>query len=119
MDDTEKRINKEKNRLKRLYKNIDENTRKAVEGLICCAAFMRVSLEDFEKDLKKNGYVELFSQSEKQEPYERKRPVADLYNTMNANYQKIIKQLSDLLPRELQAPQSDSFDEFVTERKEV
>jgi len=36
----------------------------------------------------------MFTQSEKTEPYERERPVARLYNTMNANYQKIIKQLA-------------------------
>ena len=44
--------------------------------------------------------TEKFSQSENQEPYDRKRPVADLYSAYNTSYQKIIKQLTDLLPTE-------------------
>lgn len=96
--DKAERIKKEENKLKRIFKNLDENKKRTVEGLIKRAAFMRASLEDFEEDLDLNGFVEEFAQSEKQEPYERKRPVADLYNTMNTSYQKIIKQLTDLLP---------------------
>lgn len=92
------RIKKEENKLKKIFKNLDENKMKTVEGLIKRAAFMRASLEDFEVDLDLKGFVEEFAQSDKQEPYERKRPVADLYNTMNTSYQKIIKQLTDLLP---------------------
>lgn len=92
------RIKKEENKLKEIFKNLDKNKKQSVEGLIKRAAFMRVSLEDFEADLDCNGFVEPFAQSDKQEPYDRKRPVADLYNTMNTSYQKIVKQLTDLLP---------------------
>ena len=77
---------------------------------------MRVTLEIYEKDLDENGYVESFTQSEKTEPYERERPVARLYNTMNKNYQSIIKQLTDLLPAEVQKMEDDNFDDFVSNR---
>lgn len=50
----------------------------SVDGIIRWAAFMRVTLEDMEKDLDENGFTELFSQSEKLEPYERERPLARL-----------------------------------------
>lgn len=98
--DKAERIKKEENKLKRIFKNLEENKKKTVEGLIRRAAFMRASLEEFEEYLDANGFVEKFSQGDKQEPYDRKRPVADLYNTMNTSYQKIIKQLTDLLPEE-------------------
>lgn len=42
--------------------------------------------------------MESFTQSDKQAPYERERPVARLYNAMNKNYQAIMKQLKDALP---------------------
>lgn len=79
---------------------------------------MRITLEDYEKDLDNKGYVEMFSQSEKTDPYERERPVARLYNTMNKNYQTIIKQLGDLLPKEnvSKTQQDDGFDSFVNGR---
>ena len=96
------RIKKEENKLKRIFRDLPENKKRTVEGLIKRAAFMRASLEDFEEDLDTNGFVEEFRQGEKQDPYGRKRPTADLYNTMNTSYQKIIKQLTDLLPEEKQ-----------------
>lgn len=105
------RVKKEENKLKKIFKNLDENKKQSVEGLIKRAAFMRVSLEDFEADLDCNGFVEKFAQSDKQEPYERKRPVADLYNTMNTSYQKIVKQLTDLLPEGKE--EADELLEFV------
>lgn len=113
----DKRIKKEENRLKRIYKNIEENKKDTVIGLIQRLAYLRVTLEDFERDLDENGFTELFQQGEKQSPYERKRPVADLYNTMNTAYQKGIKQLTDLLPKEIKvADEDDGFEDFVNSK---
>lgn len=108
----EERIKAEKNRLVRIYKEISKENKSIIDGLINRAAFMRVTLEDMEKDLDDKGFVEEFSQSEKLEPYERERPVARLYNTMNKNYQSIIKQLSDLLPAEKPIEKKDPSDEM-------
>jgi hypothetical protein len=69
-----------------------------------------------QRDIIENGCVEMFSQTDKAEPYERERPVARLYNTMNKNYQSIIKQLSDLLPKELPKQEDDGFGEFCDSR---
>lgn len=114
----DERIKKEERRLKRIYKNIDKDNKAIIDGLIQRAAYMRVTLEDWEKDIMENGYYEMFTQSEKTEPYERERPVARLYNTMNANYQKIIKQLSDLVPKEAptKGVEDDGFADFVNSR---
>ena len=111
------RISTEDKRLRKIYKDLKKDKIATVDGLIRRAAYMRITLEDMEIDLDTNGFVELFSQSEKTEPYERERPVARLYNTMNKNYQSIIKQLSDLLPKEVQQTEvNDGFDDFVNDR---
>lgn len=114
----DKRILKEIERLNVIYRNIKKENKSIIEGLIQRAAYMRITLEDYEKDLDNKGYVEMFSQSEKTDPYERERPVARLYNTMNKNYQTIIKQLGDLLPKEnvSKTQQDDGFDSFVNGR---
>lgn len=112
----DERIQKEERRLKRIYKNIDRDNKAIIEGLIQRAAYMRITLEDWEKDIMENGYIEMFTQSEKTDPYERERPVARLYNTMNANYQKIIKQLSDLVPKEVKVVEDDGFKDFIAQR---
>lgn len=113
----EKRINNEIKRLNNIYKDIEPKKKNTLIGLIQRLAYIRISLEDFEKDLDDNGFVEMFSQSEKQDPYERKRPVADLYNTMNTSYQKGLKQLTDLLPKETpKNDDNDGFEDFVNSK---
>ncbi|MGG3383071.1 hypothetical protein [Heyndrickxia faecalis] len=96
----DERVRKEKNRLKKLFKNIPPNKLKVVDGLIIQAARLRVLLDENWEDITINGDYEMFSQSEKTDPYERERPVARLYNTRDKTYQVIIKQLTDLLPDE-------------------
>lgn len=110
------RIRAEKKRLEAHYSELSESRQAVAQSLIERAAFMRVELEDLETDLSEKGWTELFSQGN-QEPYARARPEGQTYNTMNANYQKIIKQLDSMLPRDEPGPEKDDgFDEFVAGR---
>lgn len=96
----DRRIKAELKKLKTIFKDLDKDSLWLHDGLIHRAAFMRITLEDYETDINENGSVEMFSQSPDQKPYERARPVMQFYNTTNKNYQSIIKQLTDLLPKE-------------------
>lgn len=109
----EKRIEKEILRLSKFFAAAPAGKRQLAEGLIRRAAYMRVTLEDFEVDLDTNGHVELFSQSEKLEPYERERPAARLYNSMIRNYQTLMKQLVDLLPANASNEIKNEIKEFM------
>jgi len=109
----DERITAEDKRLRALFKDLPKDTLTLMDGLIKRAAYMRVTLEDYEADLDARGYVESFSQSEKLEPYERERPVARLYNTMNKNYQSIIKQLADSLPETTAQDASEEIMKFA------
>lgn len=111
------RIKAEKSRLSKIYSAMDEDRKAMAMGLVERAAFMRVQLEDLESDLLANGWTELFTQGA-QTPYERARPSGQQYNTLNANYQKIIKQLDALMPKASAAkpPEDDGFDNFVSGR---
>ncbi|MBJ8027753.1 hypothetical protein [Bacillus cereus group sp. N21] len=114
----EDRVKKEINRLKRIYKEMPKDTLMVVEGLIVEAADLRVRLEDIRKDLDENGYDEMFSQSETQEPYERERPAARRYIAMNKSYQTIMKQLGDYIPKPdtKKKEEDDGFERFVQNR---
>ena len=112
----DKRIINEEQRLREIYIDVDDDNKAIIDGLIQRAAFMRTTLEDWEKDIDKNGYYEMFTQSVNTPPYERERPVIRLYNTMNKNYQSIIKQLSDLVPKETKAVEDDGFKDFIAQR---
>lgn len=116
----DERIRGEKQRLSRIYKNLDENKKKLAAGLIERAAFMRIECEDLEADLIENGWTEQFQQSEKLEPYDRARPQGQAYQQLNANYQKVIKQLDALLPQVKQSGrEDDGFADFVNGRDEL
>ena len=97
----EQRIKKEEQRLNKIFKDFkDEKKFKTALPLISRASFLKATLEDYEADINENGSVEMFQQGEKQEPYERERPVVRQYNQSCAQYAKIIKQLTDLLPEQ-------------------
>lgn len=111
----EQRVKAEKNRLSKLYKDLDPFQKAIAEALIERAAFMRVQCENLEQDLSENGWTEKFSQGN-QEPYDRARPQGQTYNTLNANYQKIIKQLDAMLPPPPPNEKNDGFDDFINGR---
>lgn len=95
----ETRVKKENTRLRRVFKDLPSQELVVCEGLIMQAARLRVLLDDAWADIRENGDVEMFTQSADAPPYERKRPVADLYNQRDKNYQSVIRQLTDRLPQ--------------------
>lgn len=117
----QREIKKEIKRLEEVYKDIDVKRKDLLPGLIENAAFTRITLKYLAEDLKENGTTEMFSQSENQTPYSRRRPEADLYNTMTSNYLKFIKQLDDMLPKAIEKPTEkiDFLDDFVNSRDEI
>lgn len=114
----DQRVKKEIQRLRRIYKDLPKDTLTVVEGLIVEAADLRIRLEDIRKDLDENGYDEMFTQSDKMEPYERERPQARRYIAMNKNFQSIMKQLGDYIPKHVPEKKEvdDGFDSFVNSR---
>ena len=92
----EKRIKKEINKLKKIFKNLSEDKRKAAEGLIEEAAFMKVTLEEAKYIINKEGLVELFEQGTQR--FIREHPATKVYNTMIQRYATVCKQLFDMIP---------------------
>lgn len=95
----EARVKKEYARLKKVFAGLGEDEGAVCEGLMVQAARLRVLLDDAWLDISEKGDVEMFTQSENAPPYERKRPVAELYNAREKNYQTAIRQLLDRMPQ--------------------
>jgi hypothetical protein len=85
-------------RLKKIYSTLPKNQMAVCDGLIVQAARLRVRLDQLWKDIQDHGETEMFTQSERTDPYERERPAARLFTATDKNYQSIIKQLNDLCP---------------------
>lgn len=87
-------------RLTQIYKTLPPKQFALAQGLIAEAARLRVRCDALWEDLQLNGEVEMFSQSENAEPYERERPASRIYTASNKSYQSIIKQLNDMIPKD-------------------
>lgn len=103
----EKLVKKEEKRLLEGYKDLSNEKLKVAQGLIKQAARNRVMLNYMWEDIQENGEYDLFQQSQNLPAYERERPVARLYNTRDQSYQRAIKQLTDLLPKESKPVETD------------
>ena len=92
----------ETKRLEEIFRVLPQNKYQVAKGLIVQAARHRVRLDYLWRDIQENGETEEFRQSDKTDPYQRKRPVAEIYTATDTNYQKIMAKLLDLVPEEVE-----------------
>lgn len=93
----EEKIKKEKNRLKGIFKNLDENKKKLVTPLIEKAAFMSIELDILQDSIQKNGWTSEYQNGANQWG-EKRSAEADTYIALSKNYTAVIKQLTELVP---------------------
>lgn len=111
----EERTKKEIRRLKRIYKDIDPDVKKATQSLVENAAFMAITLEDLQETINNEGVISEYQNGANQWGT-KKSPEVEIYNTMIKNHMAIIRQLTDLLPKEIEVAEEDVFDAFINNR---
>jgi len=114
----DKRFKRELTRLRRIFTDISKNKKALVDKLIWNAAFQATLLEDLKIDLDTNGYKEEYQNGQYQTGV-KKSVAADLYQNTLKNYSGIIKQLTDLLPKDAPKVEDDGFDAFVNGREDI
>ena len=95
MGSVEKRIAEERNQLIEYFNNTED---KLALKLIDNASFMRVTLQDLENHINKNGVKEEWSNGANQFGV-RESVESQVYKNMIKNYTAVIKQLNDMLPK--------------------
>lgn len=114
-----KRITDYENNLISQCAEMDEKRREIAKGICKVAAFSYIEALDLMDDILENGWVEMFSQSEKTEPYERERPVSGIMLRLFEKYAKSISQLNNMLPSAAAAIKTDdSLSAFIASRKD-
>ena len=91
------KISREIDELNKLFVSIPSNKAKMIEGLIQNAAFMRVTLEELQKDIMENGSI-IECQSGNGFDIIKDNPAQKAYTTMIARYTQTMSQLLNLLP---------------------
>lgn len=114
-----KRIEKEVRRLKRLFKEIDENKKKLVFTTIDDVAFMTITMQDLREQIIRDGTTCEYKNGANQ--YGTKQsPDAQLYLQLSQKQTQAMKILLDCLPKVQRVEvKDDGFDDFVNGREDV
>lgn len=112
-------IEEETKALKTQCSRLDCKKKQIAHRLCAKAAYLKVSLEEMQEDIDTNGYYEKFSQGKDQEPYDRIRPVVNTFNSFTSGYQKYMKQLTEMMPKQIgKIKEKDDFMDFVNGRED-
>ena|SRR5690606_8769598 len=98
-------------RLRRIFKNIPEDKRQLVEGLIQEAAFMRATLEEARAIIDRDGVIENFEQGAQR--FLREHPATKVYASMVNRYTTVCNRLLELLPTSEARESKDELMAFV------
>lgn len=113
-------IKKEYKKLSGIYTKLDTKTKKSVNSLMNEAAFMAASLYELRQIINVKGYTEEYQNGANQKGVKKSSEI-EIYNTMIKNFSAVMKQLTDLLPKDepKTKPQSDGFDDFIDSREDI
>ena len=106
----DKMIRAEKRKLKKLLADLDDDKKKAAEGLIDECSFMRATLIQYREYITTEGLIDVMQQGSY--TVKREHPAIRSYSTMIQKYASACKQLFDMLPAKPIIPESDDFDDF-------
>lgn len=104
----DERVSAEYKRLRELYAKVEGGRLRLVLKLIARAAFMAVTLGELEAHIAQHGCTEEYQNGANQKG-KKKSSEVDVYNVMVKNYAAVIRQLTELLPKE-EAGGEDGFD---------
>lgn len=112
-----RRIKKESSRLRRLFKEIDENKKKLVFTTIEDVAFMTVTMQDLRERIVRDGTTCTYKNGENQFGT-KQSPDAQLYLQMSQKQTQAMKILVDCLPKNMKVTgqEQDDFKAFVRGR---
>lgn len=90
---------KEKKKLNAIISQLPDDLVKMTEGLVADACFMAEQLEKLREEITENGWSEEYQNGANQ--FGRKASVAgDMYLKTQKSYAAVIKQLTDLMPKQ-------------------
>jgi hypothetical protein len=101
------RVEREKQRLLEIFKDLEKNKLNTCQALIDRAAYITISLQDLEELLNETGWVEPYQNGENQSGM-KKAAAADVHISLTKNLNAIVKQLLDLVPPAQKASRLDA-----------
>ena len=114
----EERISEELKRISDLFPDLDSKQRSAIMPLIQNAAFMKVSLEDLQEIINRDGVTEVYQNGANQYGVKQSAAVQS-YNVMIKNYAAAIKTISSMIPPDRQPTESELYLEALRAKQDA
>lgn len=96
--------------LEKTFKDMDNDKTRIGLDLLVESYFLKQTLERLKEQIRKNDIVSEMKQGSYS--IDRSNPALKTYNTTISNYQKLMKQITDLLPDKNVDIEDDGFDSF-------
>lgn len=112
----EERISKELERISQPFLEVDANQKIIVAPLLQNSAFMKVTLEDLQEIINREGVTETYQNGANQRGVKQSATLQS-YNSLIKNYASVTKTLSQLLPPAVQEDALQSFFEDITRER--
>ena len=112
------KLAEKKKEFAQLLTKIHGKKKKAGRAISEQAAFLAVAIEELDKIVIRDGYVEEYQNGESQKGT-KKTVAADLLDRYTKTYTTTIKQIVDLLPEEEAKTAKDEMTEFMKRRPKV
>lgn len=110
-----RRVDKERKRLKKIIKDLREETTKGSVGLIDTLAFLRVQMQDLEAHIVKFGTKEEYQNGDNQFGFKESTEFK-VYNAFLQRYVQFNNQFISMLPPETREKVTDGFDEALANK---
>lgn len=107
----DKAVQKEYRRLLDLFSNADPKRLELAKKEIARAAFLAVTIDELERDIKENGYKEEYQNGENQRGV-KESTAAKLHVSYTKNFISVQKQLHEYLTPGTNGGTGDDFDSF-------
>lgn len=99
-----------------VFKNIDNDKMAIVERTIDFAVDLEFRLDNLQKDLDRDGFIEEYCNGKDQ--YGTKESTASkAYSTAIKNYNSLIRTLLSCMPAKIDTTNDDGFEDFITTLK--
>lgn len=99
-----------------ILEKIPQEKKHIAQRLIDELLFMQDTLTDLKAKIRENGTTEQFIQGKQN--FTREAPALTAYNKTIAQYSKLYKQLSDLIPKVQEAEKSNAVYDFLKDNAE-
>lgn len=99
--------------LNEIIQQVPADKRVIAANLVEEIVFMYETMEDMKSKIRQYGTVELFEQGKQK--FLRENPAVKSYNTTIQRYSTLYKQLTELLPKTVQAPPGSELLEFINQ----